>query len=81
MAHAVFGLINSTPHSGRLPDRRCASCYGRWRCARSGCSPRRSEQVIDGAVGLVDQLQDPGRPQRRVDRGLQRGVDTLGRVG
>ena len=21
MAHAVFGLINSTPHSGRLPDR------------------------------------------------------------
>ena len=20
MAHAVFGLINSTPHSGRLPD-------------------------------------------------------------
>ena len=41
---------------------------------------RRSEQVIDGAVGFVDQLQDPGRPQRRVDRGLQRGVDALGRA-
>ena len=47
MAHAAFGLINSTPHSGLLPDAAMHGCCARWRWARrrTPCRRRLSRPV------------------------------------
>ena len=39
MAHAAFGLINSTPHSGRLPDDQMRDLLTGMAPTRSGSRP------------------------------------------
>ena len=39
MAHAAFGLINSTPHSGLLPDAAAASVLTRMALGALGVRP------------------------------------------
>ena len=38
MAHAAFGLINSTPHSGLLPDARMRELLSEMACGALGVS-------------------------------------------
>ena len=81
MAHAAFGLINSTPHSGLIADERMRSCLltwrGRWgsdegwsaRSSRRSVGRRRRRHAT--AIVTVEASDgDPDEPQTTDPLGL-----------